>query len=182
MAGDRPRSPHLAGRVSSELGVGRTRPPCPRLVNTPYFESYAADAADGSLYFFSRRPGGKAGSTLPERLQGGPTAEPVNLGSLNTNPTEWDPFVAPTRVTSSSALKKPGGSRPGRSLHLPQGKGRPVGPAGQHARRSSRPAREALLRHARREVLLFTRPATGPGTSSGSGPAYLDRFRKMNLL
>jgi hypothetical protein len=68
----------------------------PEPVNTPHFESYASDTAAGTLYFFSRRPGGKGRSDLWRCAgSGGKYAEAVNLEPLNTEYEEWDPFIAP---------------------------------------------------------------------------------------
>jgi hypothetical protein len=82
----------------------------PAPVNTPYFESYASDTADGTLYFFSRRPGGKGGFDLyrSARKAGG-YADPVNLEALNTASNEWDPFVAPDESYLLFCSTKPGG-------------------------------------------------------------------------
>jgi hypothetical protein len=84
--------------------------PLPEPVNTPFFESYASDTADGTLYFFSRRPGGKGGFDLyrsPRR--GGGYADPINLETLNTAANEWDPFVAPDESYLLFCSTKPGG-------------------------------------------------------------------------
>src|SRR5512136_3227831 len=83
----------------------------PSPVNTPFFESYASDTAKGTLYFFSRRPGGKGKFDLyrSERTAAG-YADPVNLGSLNTEFDEWDPFIAPDESYIIFCSMKPGGS------------------------------------------------------------------------
>lgn len=84
--------------------------PLPEPVNTPHFESFASDTAAGTLYFFSRRPGGKGRSDLWRcPLAGGRYADPVNLASLNTEDDEWDPFVAPDESYLIFCSTKPGG-------------------------------------------------------------------------
>ena len=86
------------------------RAPLPAPVNTPYFESYGSDTTDGTLFFFSRRPGGNGGFDLyrsPHKGSG--YAEPVNLESLNTPANEWDPFVAPDESYLLFCSTKPGG-------------------------------------------------------------------------
>jgi hypothetical protein len=65
-------------------------------VNTEHHESYPAVTKDGTLYFFSRRPGGLGKSDLyRSRLINGKYAEAENLGpGINTGEHEWDPFIA----------------------------------------------------------------------------------------
>jgi hypothetical protein len=82
----------------------------PAPVNTPYFESYASDTTDGTLYFFSRRPGGKGGFDLYRSArEAGGYAEPANLEALNTPANEWDPFIAPDESYILFCSTKPGG-------------------------------------------------------------------------
>jgi len=84
--------------------------PLPAPINTPYFESYASDTAAGTLYFFSRRPGGKGRSDLwRSASKAGTYADPVNLESLNTEFDEWDPFVSPDESILIFCSTKPGG-------------------------------------------------------------------------
>jgi hypothetical protein len=76
-------------------GWGERRP-LPAPVNSQDFESYASDTSDGTLYFFSGRPGGKGRFDLyASAFRDGGYADPVNLEALNTAYDEWDPFVAP---------------------------------------------------------------------------------------
>lgn len=84
--------------------------PFPSPVNTQDFESYASDTADGTLYFFSRRPGGKGRSDLYKcAFKEGAYAAAVNLGSLNTEYQEWDPFIAPDGSYLLFCSTRPGG-------------------------------------------------------------------------
>ena len=84
--------------------------PLPSPVNSQSFESYASDTADGTLYFFSRRPGGKGRSDLYRSVfHAGAYADPVNLETLNTEYDEWDPFVAPDGSYVIFCSTKPGG-------------------------------------------------------------------------
>jgi hypothetical protein len=93
----------------TETGWGE-QTPHPEPVNTPHFESFASDTADGTLYFFSRRPGGKGRSDLWRCARtGGQYAEAVNLESLNTEYEEWDPFIAPDESYLIFCSTKPGG-------------------------------------------------------------------------
>ncbi len=86
------------------------RVPLPSPVNTSYDESFASEAADKSLYFFSRRPGGKGLSDLYTcAFNNGTYADPINLESLNTEDHEWDPFVAPDGSYLIFCSTKPGG-------------------------------------------------------------------------
>jgi len=83
----------------------------PPPVNTPFFESFASDTTDGTLYFFSRRPGGKGRSDLYKSVRrAGAYTDPVNLASLNTEYDEWDPFIAPDESYLVFCSTKPGGS------------------------------------------------------------------------
>jgi hypothetical protein len=83
----------------------------PAPVNTAYFESYASDTSDGTLYFFSGRPGGKGRFDLyASAFRDGGYADPVNLEALNTAYDEWDPFVAPDESYLIFCSTKPGGS------------------------------------------------------------------------
>lgn len=88
--------PSQIWRVEITASGWGDRDPLPAPVNSPAFESYASEASDGTLYFFSRRPGGRGRSDLyKSALEGGAYADPVNLASLNTQYDEWDPFIAP---------------------------------------------------------------------------------------
>lgn len=79
----------------TETGWGKPSP-FPAPVNGRDFESYASDTSGGTLYFFSRRPGGKGRFDLYRSdLEDGIYGDPVNLATLNTPYDEWDPFVAP---------------------------------------------------------------------------------------
>lgn len=66
-------------------------------VNTKYHDSYPCAAENGTLYFFSRRPGGYGKSDLYfARQVNGKYSEPVNMGeNFNTDDHEWDSFIAP---------------------------------------------------------------------------------------
>lgn len=93
----------------TDTGWGeRTALPAP--VNTQDFESYASDTADGSIYFFSGRPGGKGRFDLymcPFRK--GRYGDAVNVEALNTEYQEWDPFVAPDESYLLYCSTRPGG-------------------------------------------------------------------------
>lgn len=83
----------------------------PPPVNTKYHDSYPSLAANGNLYFFSRRPGGSGASDLYlSRLLNGKYQEPVNLGAvINTSFHEWDPYIAPDESYLIYCSMMPGG-------------------------------------------------------------------------
>jgi hypothetical protein len=86
------------------------RAPFPAPINTAYDESFAAEALNKNLYFFSRRPGGVGKSDLyRSTLESGDYADPVNLAPLNTEDHEWDPFVAPDESYLVFCSTRPGG-------------------------------------------------------------------------
>src|SRR5262249_48969586 len=66
-------------------------------VNSEASEYYPMAAADGSLYFGSRRKGGKGGADIyRSRLALGKYQEPENLGdAINTEFDEFEPYIAP---------------------------------------------------------------------------------------
>jgi hypothetical protein len=85
--------------------------PLPAPVNAPDDnESFASDTAGGDVYFFSNRRGGKGRFDLymcPANKGG--YGEAVNLGPLNTEYNEWDPFIAPDGSYLLFCSTKPGG-------------------------------------------------------------------------
>ncbi|MEW6335989.1 MAG: membrane dipeptidase [Acidobacteriota bacterium] len=84
----------IAQRIPSGWAEPRSAGPA---VNSDFHDSYPSLAASGSLYFFSRRPGGFGQSDLyVSRRSGGRYLPAENLGPiLNTDAHEWDPYVAP---------------------------------------------------------------------------------------
>lgn len=93
----------------TENGWGK-RSPLPYPVNTRYDESFASEAANKNLYFFSRRPGGKGQSDLYMcTWRNSVYSEPINLENLNTEHHEWDPFIAPDESWLIFCSTKPGG-------------------------------------------------------------------------
>ncbi len=66
-------------------------------INTKWADSFASVTTDGTLYFFSRKPGGKGKSDLyKSHMINGKYTEAENLGDVfNTEEHEWDPFIAP---------------------------------------------------------------------------------------
>lgn len=83
----------------------------PEIINTGYHESYPSVTEDGTLYFFSRKPGGRGQSDIyRSRLVNGVYQEPENLGeTINTEEHEWDPYIAPDESFLIFCSKKPGG-------------------------------------------------------------------------
>jgi hypothetical protein len=100
---------HIWRAEVTETGWGE-QTPLPEPINSPHFESFASNTADGTLYFFSRRPGGKGRSDLWRCARTGSNyATAVNLESLNTEYEEWDPFIAPDENYLIFCSTKPGG-------------------------------------------------------------------------
>ena len=83
----------------------------PEIINTTYHESYPSVTNDGTLYFFSRGPGGMGQSDIyRSRFANGTYREPENLGDLiNTEHHEWDPYIAPDESYLIFCSTKPGG-------------------------------------------------------------------------
>jgi len=116
---------HKSGRLDSDIWrvkwMGEKwgpRIPLPAPVNGPYHESFASRAANGNLYFFSRRPGGVGQSDLymtPPKEDG--YGEPVNIIALNTVYHEWDPWIAPDESYLIFCSTRPGG-RGGDDLYI----------------------------------------------------------------
>lgn len=83
-------------------------------VNSEAHEFYPCLAADGTLYFQSRREGGLGGSDIyRSRLVDGEYAEPENIGApVNTPGNEGDMFIAPDEsyliFVSRGHQRKPG--------------------------------------------------------------------------
>jgi hypothetical protein len=80
-------------------------------INTKYHDSYPCLAANGNLYFFSRRPGGYGDSDLYiAKFVDGEYQAPVNLGpKLNTEYHEWDTYIAPDESYMIYCSTKPEG-------------------------------------------------------------------------
>ncbi len=80
-------------------------------LNTEYGESYPAVTEKGTIYFFSRRPGGFGKADIyRSRLKNGDYTEAENLGSvINTGYEEWDPFIAADESFLVFCSTKPGG-------------------------------------------------------------------------
>lgn len=107
----------ISGRLDSDIWKvelpgrewgARSRLPAP--INTSYDESFASQASDGTLYFFSRRPGGVGQSDLYiAQCKNGVYADPINLKVLNTQYHEWDPYIAPDQTYLIFCSAKPGG-------------------------------------------------------------------------
>ncbi len=84
--------------------------PLPSPVNSQDDESYASDTADGTIYLFSNRRGGKGRFDLYMcRSKDGRYGDAVNLESLNTEYNEWDPFISPDGRYLIFCSTKPGG-------------------------------------------------------------------------
>ncbi|MBN1222800.1 MAG: PD40 domain-containing protein [Candidatus Aminicenantes bacterium] len=80
-------------------------------VNTKYHDSYPCVSEDGTLYFFSRRPGGLGKSDLyVSSPTHGEYKEVGNMGeAFNTSEHEWDPYIAPDKSYIIFCSMKPGG-------------------------------------------------------------------------
>jgi Tol biopolymer transport system component len=67
------------------------------VINSDKSEYYPTMAANGTLYFGSRRDGGKGGADIwKSAWVNGEYATPVNLGdAINTDGSEFEPYIAP---------------------------------------------------------------------------------------
>ena len=156
------------------------RAPLPPPVNLG-FESYASDAADGTLYFFSFRPGGRGQADLYAcaAKPGGGYAEPVNLEALNTAAQEWDPFIAPDGSCLLFCSTKPGGF--GRddlyvSFRTADGGWGPASNLGDGINSPGSENRPSVTRDGK--FLFFTSTRNGSRDVFWVEAEYLDRFRK----
>lgn len=66
-------------------------------INTQYHDSYPCLAANGNLYFFSNRPGGRGKTDIYfAEFKNGNYSSPVNMGAeINSAFDDWDPYIAP---------------------------------------------------------------------------------------
>lgn len=84
--------------ITKKIASGWTKPdPLGNTINTKWLDSFASVTNNGTLYFFTRKPGGKGKSDMySAKLVKGVYGEAVNLGeNFNTPEHEWDPFIAP---------------------------------------------------------------------------------------
>ena len=80
-------------------------------INTKYHDSYPCMAANGNLYFFSRKPGGYGQSDIyMSSFVDDEYQTPVNFGKrFNTEYHEWDTYVSPDESYLIYCSTKPGG-------------------------------------------------------------------------
>ena len=163
----------------TETGWGE-RSPFPAPVNGGDFESYASDTSGGSLYFFSRRPGGQGRFDLyTSELKDGAYAEPVSLAALNTAYDEWDPFIAPDGSYLIFCSTKPEGlGRDDLYIAFRQAGGE-WGPAvnmGREVNSSGSENRPFVSRDGR--YFFFTSTRNGRRDTFWVRAKYLERFKK----
>lgn len=166
-----------AGITDSGWGEGA---PFPSPINTPFDESFASEAMDKSLYFFSRRPGGKGLSDLYMCVfKDGEYSAPINLESLNTEHHEWDPFITPDGSRLIFCSTKPGGFG-GDDFYITfKGKdGRWTRPKnmGPEINSPGSENRPSVTRDGR--YFFFTSTREGNRDIYWVGAALLDRFKK----
>jgi hypothetical protein len=170
---------HIWRAEVTDTGWGE-QTPFPPPVNTPNFESFASDTSDGSLYFFSRRPGGKGRSDLYRcPFKDGRYAGAVNLESLNTEYEEWDPFIAPDESYLVFCSTKPGGL--GRddlyiTFKKQDGSWSPPVNMGEEVNSAGSENRPCVTRDGR--YFFFTSTRNGSRDTFWVRAEYLDRFRK----
>jgi hypothetical protein len=156
------------------------RAPFPPPVNSGYDESYASDTADGGLYFFSRRPGGRGRFDLYSCLfRDGRYTEPVNLEALNTEFQEWDPFIAPDGSYLVFCSTKPGGLGADdlyMTFKLKDGHWTPPVNMGKEINSAGSENRPYVTRDGR--YFFFTSTRNGSRDTIWVQAEYLDRFRK----
>jgi hypothetical protein len=155
--------------------------PLPAPVNGPDDnESFASDTAGGDIYFFSNRRGGKGRFDLYMcPANEGRYGDAVNLGTLNTEYNEWDPFIAPDGSYLLFCSTKPGG-RGGDDIYIvfrgadglwgaPRSLGAEVNSAGSENRPS-------VTRDGK--YFFFTSTRNGSRDVFWVEARYLERFRK----
>jgi hypothetical protein len=163
----------------TEKGWGE-RAPFPPPVNSGYDESFASDTADGGLYFFSRRPGGKGQFDLYTcEFRDGKYTEALDLEILNTEYNEWDPFIAPDESYLIFCSTKPGGL--GRDDIYITFKGKDGGwtapvNLGEEVNSAGSENRPYVTRDGR--YFFFTSTRNGNRDTFWVRVEYLDRFRK----
>jgi len=156
------------------------REPLPSPVNTAFDESFASEAADKSLYFFSRRPGGKGLSDLYMcAFKDGAYTNPVNLESLNSEAHEWDPFIAPDESYLIFCSTRPGGFG-GDDFYISfkgedGGWTKPLN-MGEKINSPGSENRPTVTRDGR--YFFFTTTREGNRDIFWVGAAFLDRFKK----
>jgi hypothetical protein len=79
-------------------------------INSKWHDSYPCVAGNGTLYFFSRRPGGMGKADLYiSRFENGKYLEPVNMGdNFNTPENDYDSFIAPDESYMIFCSTRPG--------------------------------------------------------------------------
>jgi len=98
--------------VTKKAATGWTKPgPLGPTINTKWLDSFASVTNKGTLYFFSRKPGGFGKSDMyVAKLDKGEYGEAGNLGgNFNTPEDEWDPFIAPDESYLIFCSTKPEG-------------------------------------------------------------------------
>jgi len=170
---------HIWRAEVTDTGWG-DQAPLPPPVNSPHFESFASDTSGRTLYFFSRRPGGRGRSDLwRSLLVDGKYANPVNLDALNTESEEWDPFVAPDESYLIFCSTKPGGF--GRddiyiSFRYKDGRWGPAVNLGEEVNSAGSENRPCVTRDGKYFFFTSTRNESRDVFWIEAG--YLERFRK----
>ncbi|MCJ7680606.1 MAG: hypothetical protein MUP70_07775 [Candidatus Aminicenantes bacterium] len=156
------------------------RSPLPPPVNTRYDESFASEATNKNLYFFSRRPEGKGQSDLYMcTWENGVYSEPVNLAALNTAHHEWDPFIAPDESWLIFCSTKPDGLGEDDlyiSFKGKNGKWMPPEHMGREINSPGSENRPFVSRDGR--YFFYTSTRNGNRDTFWVGAEILDRFRK----
>ena len=83
----------------------------PSPINSEYNELFLSQAADGTVYFLSNRPGGHGGfDVYRTRQEPGQPLKVENLGApVNSPADEWDPCIAPDGRFLVFVSGRPGG-------------------------------------------------------------------------
>jgi len=153
----------------------------PAPVNAPEDnESYASDTAEGAIYFFSNRRGGKGRFDLYMcPVKDGGYGDAVNLESLNTEYNEWDPFIAPDGSYLIFCSMKPGGLG-GDDVYISfrgaDGQWGPPRNMGAEVNSVGSENRPYVTRDGK--YFFFTSTRSGSRDTFWVWAEYLDRFRK----
>jgi hypothetical protein len=155
------------------------RTPLPSPINSPDDESFASDTSDGTIYFFSNRPGGTGRFDLymcPSK--DGKYGNSMNLETLNTEYNEWDPFISSDGSYLIFCSTKPGGLGMDDiyiAFKRPDGRWGPAKNMGEEINSSGSENRPYITHDGK--YFFFTSTRNGSRDTFWVRAEYIDRFR-----